>query len=771
MQHDNGTIRIQGIYSRTGAGRRALAFPIEEIYTPLCTSAPSAPTAPDSAGGPHEPWGRFGMRERVPLTDLLSRERRLLVVGQPGGGKTTFLKLIAALLARDALHADDPRWTPQRTEHLGLPVDAPPPLPVFVRLSALAARMRTDGAKHPEDGGSHRWLLRALPEEARDVLAARLDEGRCALLLDGLDEVTEPALRDRIVALVAAVLHRWGRNLVVVTSRPHGYEAVEALRGVRAVHVDDFEEDDIRAFLARWTAGLDADLAAAERASRAELEAAVVGVPHIRRMARNPVMLTCLCVIHWNEKALPEGKANLLAAVLRWLLAAREPSRKERGYTSRFAERCFRELALAMTTGQDHEADGKIATADLSWAAERLAGPFRDERGIDDPDAVRREGIEFLEAELLWSGIVEKAGEGQLRFWHLTFQEHYAARALVDRSDEAWWAVAKDHLHDRPWTEVLDHLAGCLATVGDREPRLLIERILRTAPPADLRETARVVGVLGRLLHILRVYDFVPPKQLGWEEARERVLAIFGPEGAHVPAAQRIAAAEALGFDDPRIQRLAPPTAPIPGLDGPALAIYPVTVLEYGRFVQNDGYRDDTWWAGDWTLKQEQGWAAPEDWDAQQATPNRPVVGVSWHEATAFCRWLSAVTRPGWRLPTEAEWEAAATNPAGPYPWGAAEPDAERANFGGNVAAATPVGVYPAGAGPGGHLDLAGNVWEWCAVDLSAELGMPARALRGGGWWDDAGSLRSARRGRSAALDRAGDVGFRVLLSPPSTGT
>jgi hypothetical protein len=78
-------------------------------------------------------------------------------------------------------------------------------------------------------------------------------------------------------------------------------------------------------------------------------ETTVVNVARMRRMAKYPVMLACLCVVHWNEKRLPEGKADLIMAVLRWLLDAKEEKRLARGYSNTFAGECFKSLALAMT--------------------------------------------------------------------------------------------------------------------------------------------------------------------------------------------------------------------------------------------------------------------------------------------------------------------------------------------------------------------------------------------------------------------------------------
>ncbi|MFC1642189.1 formylglycine-generating enzyme family protein [Myxococcota bacterium] len=95
--------------------------------------------------------------------------------------------------------------------------------------------------------------------------------------------------------------------------------------------------------------------------------------------------------------------------------------------------------------------------------------------------------------------------------------------------------------------------------------------------------------------------------------------------------------------------------------------------------------------------------------DERLFRPDHPVVGVSWHDAKAYCEWRAK------RLPREAEWERAARgNDARHYVWGEKVPDATRHGVFANRSGATePVGHYPEGAGPYGHLDLAGNVWEW----------------------------------------------------------
>ena len=107
------------------------------------------------------------------------------------------------------------------------------------------------------------------------------------------------------------------------------------------------------------------------------------------------------------------------------------------------------------------------------------------------------------------------------------------------------------------------------------------------------------------------------------------------------------------------------------------------------------------------------GHIAPLFWDDEEYNhPNQPVVRVTWHDAVAYAEWA------GKRLPTEAEWEKAARGTDGRiYPWGN-EWDSSKCNSGvsgDGYEYTAPVGSFPAGASPYGVMDMAGNVWEWCA--------------------------------------------------------
>lgn len=308
---------------------------------------------------------------------------------------------------------------------------------------------------------------------------------------------------------------------------------------------------------------------------------------------------------------------------------------------------------------------------------------------------------------------------------------------------------------------------------GEGRVDKLLERVLRLRATGDLASEARVAGIVGRLLQTLVADQYRPRPEMeeAYETALRKSLEIFTPGGAsQVSVKVRIAAAEALGRGgDPRIAPERDNLLEVPGLGGVRLGKYPVTAEEYQRFVESRGYEEAKYWDRDgWAVRKREGWTAPGKWDEQLEIPNRPVTAVSWHEAVAFCRWLTEQQGEPVRLPTQAEWETAATPVLGEYPWGAEELGPERANFDGSVGAPTPVGIYPAGDGQFGHCDLAGNVWEWCEDEVRMDDSGTRRVLRGGGWLSPAVHLRGAIRGGDPARGRLGDVGFRVAATTAS---
>jgi formylglycine-generating enzyme required for sulfatase activity len=206
------------------------------------------------------------------------------------------------------------------------------------------------------------------------------------------------------------------------------------------------------------------------------------------------------------------------------------------------------------------------------------------------------------------------------------------------------------------------------------------------------------------------------------------------------------------------------------------IARYPVTYCQFQAFIEApDGYGNPRWWE---SFMQSSSPGNPNWRDV-----NCPRETVSWYEAVAFCRWLTEKLRERGmvnaereiRLPAEWEWQQAATggNPENVYPWGA-DWDSSCCNSAESyLKRTTAVGLYLHGTWPGGPLDMAGNIWEWCLNTYANPRSLAAvrvdeserdRVVRGGSWHNKPQSVRASYRSRTTADYRGTDVGFRLAL-------
>ncbi len=214
-----------------------------------------------------------------------------------------------------------------------------------------------------------------------------------------------------------------------------------------------------------------------------------------------------------------------------------------------------------------------------------------------------------------------------------------------------------------------------------------------------------------------------------------------------------------------------------------AIARAPVTQAEFLAFVEDGGYRRrDRWSEAGWRWREEAAAEHPAYWRRGPAgwerrrfdgwvplEPHRPIVHVSWYEAEAFCSWA------GRRLPSEAEWEAAARGEPGPdgrlsrrrrrHPWGDEPPSPERAHLDWRGLGCAEVGAYPAGDSAFGCRQMLGNVWEWTRSDFLPYPGFSADPYRDYSqpWF---GTHKVLRGGCFATRDRMIRAAYRNFYTP-----
>ncbi len=218
----------------------------------------------------------------------------------------------------------------------------------------------------------------------------------------------------------------------------------------------------------------------------------------------------------------------------------------------------------------------------------------------------------------------------------------------------------------------------------------------------------------------------------------------------------------------------------------------PVTNGQYLEFMDAGGYSNPKLWSAEgWKWLQKSDVESPGYWRRrdgrwevrsfdrwEDVDPIRPVCHVTYHEAEAFARFA------GKRLPTEVEWEAAATwdpeqGEKRAYPWGEEPPDPTRANVDMMAFGTAPVGSFPGNVSPVGCYGMIGDVWEWTASDFQGYPGFESfpypeysqvffgteyKVLRGGSWASRPGAVRGTFRNWDFPVRRQIFSGFRCAL-------
>lgn len=222
--------------------------------------------------------------------------------------------------------------------------------------------------------------------------------------------------------------------------------------------------------------------------------------------------------------------------------------------------------------------------------------------------------------------------------------------------------------------------------------------------------------------------------------------------------------------------------------------VAPVTEAGYIEFMEDGGYSRRELWSDegwDWLqearvdapkywLRDDGGWQVREMDRLRPASDRHPVSHVCWHEAAAWAQWA------GKRLPTEIEWEVAASwDPVArakrKYPWGDAEPGPLHANIDQLAFGTSPIGAYPLNVSPVGCYGMIGDVWEWTASEFAGWPGFEAfpypeysetffgneyKVLRGGSWATRNGAIRNTFRNWDYPIRRQIFSGFRCARDP-----
>ena len=336
----NRYLQLQGIRS----GGKLVSIELDQIYVTLRATRErtvstedewlqaEAALAPGEIQRTHA--GRLGLETVVvSVNEALAARERLVALGDPGSGKTTLLRYLALLYARDVAEQ-----TTLVRDKLGL--SEARRWPILLPLRQIGAFLR----QQPDDGtGGHALLLDFLFKSLRnerlelptDFFDETLQQGDAVILLDGLDEVADPELRQRVARLVEGFTRDYPQCRYLVTSRIVGYTGTARLgENYATTTVRDFTLADVERFLTHWhrlvavgqmDPGASAEAYAADQTR--QLSSAITANERIRDLAINPLMLTVIAMVHRDRVKLPDRRAELYAEAVDVLLGKWEEAK------------------------------------------------------------------------------------------------------------------------------------------------------------------------------------------------------------------------------------------------------------------------------------------------------------------------------------------------------------------------------------------------------------------------------------------------------------
>jgi len=491
--------------------------------------------------------------ERLPTTEAVRRHPHLVLLGEPGAGKSTWLRYTVQRVADG------------RGEEVGI---AEPLLPVLVRLGPLSREKGSFPERLREVLENELGL--PLPEDFFEAWPKAAKAQGWLLACDGLDEIGNLKTRQDIARWLEGLAE--GSHRVLVTSRPSGYAAA-ALDEAQfaAFELEPFTLEEAETFARHW---FGAFLPPEEAEARAY---GLLWAVHDREMEGlliNPLLLTVMAVVYHEQGTLPRHRKDLHEEFVKVLWE----EAKRRGVKTALEARGLDEQSATRLVFLTPDLFPVVAltahrkrTTDEKPLAEAVVPLLMEEMDLGRRVA-RRMALDWLRVVGRWSGALVARGRGY-EFLHPTFREHLAARALAEThagDPDGLWAELEPHLLDDEWAQVIP-----LALAQLKDATLLLERLLEANAededrqrPLFLAAAALAEGavageavrrrVVDELEHLVRTrqwwagemtnaYDALATLGRMEREAytAERLLALACDEGVY--AWVRVGAAEALG--------------------------------------------------------------------------------------------------------------------------------------------------------------------------------------------------------------------------------
>ena len=435
----------------------------------------------------------------VDIHKALREHRFLVIVGDPGSGKSTFLKYICLTLAQAKI---DGKYEDSK---INLGIDCPLPIPIIISCLDLIY-YHNSNKKEIDLRSFYEYLAVNLsyynfPIEKEKIHSVL--NYNCILLFDGLDEVPTDEARSQVSKLIGDIKKSHPMNRIIATSRTRAYKGDVILKdGFARCDIQPLKDEDKKLFLQNWFSVLfNVDehelLTVGTKANNAYRNLLyAMENDRIQTLAINPLLLTVIAIVHWNRRRLPEQRCELYDECVDVLLG----QRKDAEHTQKIKKPVMIDNANEAKTLEDrawirkrfseiafHIFKTNSEEIDNDTIVKLLTSRFIDRDNIIAEKA-RIRAIYFLEQQEIRSGLLVRR-TNSFRFIHMSFQEYLAAWNLANQEFEEIKKDISENLMRQNWFEVFLLLGGEYAKRSDELLDRYINYLLSIEVKGSLKAT------------------------------------------------------------------------------------------------------------------------------------------------------------------------------------------------------------------------------------------------------------------------------------------
>ncbi len=473
-----------------------------------------------------------GLLERRPsslsLSSILSSPK-LVILGHPGSGKTTVGKFVAYSLSTN------------KYDVVGKHLEGF--VPVLFKASEYASIVEQNGESFSVFG----FLTQFHTDKYGDLIRWGLENKSCLVIIDGLDEISDPRLRTLTSRKIEQFVSEFQGNHFVITSRIVGYAHNQLSGEFVHVRVREFSQRQVKKFLENWYLAIeneaDSQIGKEQVEKRAtDLLESINSNPGVSKLASNPLLLTIIALANWRGTKLPNRRVELYQIASETLIE--NWPLKQRGLSLDFEEilKVLEPIAYEIFKCGSNNS---ITQRELSPLFEKQVCEVRG-ASFSEARLISRQMLQTIEVDtgfFLQKGH-DQSGNRVYGFLHLTFAEYLTARYLAEQWSGGTLDIS-EMIHDPQWHEVLLLMTGHVGTWSVNLATKLTEDILNSPSEYESllhRNLLLVSEILSDNVRVLRRFldeilqrliDIVltTPHMSLWNQATEmlsQIIEIFG---------------------------------------------------------------------------------------------------------------------------------------------------------------------------------------------------------------------------------------------------